>query len=221
MSYILDALKKSDRERQRGNVPGLDSIHDPHPASADNHSTRQRAKYITVAGFILLACGAAITKYWITHSTRANIPVAIEQAKTTSEPAKTTVSIPTIESPVENATRDLPPPPVITNHSKKIILLPEQTSPQQEEEVEVPPPDRKHTDIPDIKNLPPSIQADIPDLYLAGHTYSDNPTKRMIIINNDILREGDRVNDSITLIEITWTGVILDYNGKRFSMSIK
>ena len=27
MSYILDALKRSDRERREGNIPDLDSVH--------------------------------------------------------------------------------------------------------------------------------------------------------------------------------------------------
>ncbi len=43
----------------------------------------------------------------------------------------------------------------------------------------------------------------------------------MIIINGNILREGDRVNDSIRLIEITWTGVILDRNGNQFTVEIE
>ena len=43
----------------------------------------------------------------------------------------------------------------------------------------------------------------------------------MIIINGNILREGDRVDDTIKLIEITWTGVILDRNGKQFAVEIE
>ncbi len=68
----------------------------------------------------------------------------------------------------------------------------------------------------ETRRIAASSQDRIPELNLAGHTYSDTPEKRMIIINGDILREGDRVSDIIKLIEITWTGVILDHNGEQF-----
>ena len=248
MSYILDALKKSDRERQRGNIPSLNSIHDPSPASSGNHFPNQRTKYITIIGLILIITAAAMTWYRSKYLPNTDTPVIIEQTRTITEPEKTNPSTHSAESPVtespvtespvtespgtespgtepapsaEDNRTNLPSPPTITTRSKKIRLLPDQTTQPEEKEKPVSLPPQEHPVIPNIKDLPSSIRTAIPDLQLAGHTYSDTPTKRMIIINGNILREGDRVNDSIRLIEITWTGVILDRNGNQFTVEIE
>jgi general secretion pathway protein B len=253
MSYILDALKKSDRERQRGNIPSLNSIHDPSPASSGNHFPNQRTKYITIIGLILIITAAAMTWYRSKYLPNTDTPVIIEQTRTITEPEKNNPSTHSAESPVtespvtespvtespvtespvtespvtepapsaEDNRTNLPSPPTITTRSKKIRLLPDQTTQPEEKEEPVSLPPQEHPVIPNIKDLPSSIRTAIPDLQLAGHTYSDTPTKRMIIINGNILREGDRVNDSIRLIEITWTGVILDRNGNQFTVEIE
>jgi len=233
MSYILDALKKSDRERRQGKPPGLNSIHDPLSASPKNSSASQRIKYIlTATGLILLISIPAMTWFSTKDFTDSATPVVIEETRaitttTTTEPEKNTVSTPTIastpattESLRDNNRISPPPPSPITTRSKKLTLLPDQTKPAQEKKTAVSLPDQKPPEIPDIKSLPLSIQTAIPDLNFAGHTYSDNPDKRMIIINDSILREGDKLNNTIRLVEITWTGVILDYNGEQFSVNI-
>ena len=248
MSYILDALKKSERERQRDNIPSLNSIHDPHPASSGNHFSNQRTKYITIIGLILIITAAAMTWYRTNFSPTTDTAAIIEPTRATTEPEKnnplthspesSVTEPPVVESPiteppvVESAVAEpappaegnrisIPSPPTITTRSKKIRLLPDQTTQPEEKEVPVSLPSQEHQVIPNIKDLPSSIRTTIPDLQLAGHTYSDTPTNRMIIINGNILREGDRVDDTIKLIEITWTGVILDRNGKQFTVEIE
>jgi general secretion pathway protein B len=61
MSYILEALKKSDRERRQGEVPDLQSDHGPRPGH------RQRGKkfflWIWLAGGVLLSLSALVL-YW-------------------------------------------------------------------------------------------------------------------------------------------------------------
>ena len=232
MSYILDALKKSDRERKQGKPPGLNSIHDPLSVSPKNSSGSQRIKYIfTAIGLILLISIPAMTWFSTKNFTDSATPVVIEETRaitttTTTEPEKNTVSTPTIASTAATteSLRDNkispPPPSPITIRSKKLTLPPDQTKPAQEKKTAVSLPDQKPPKIPDIKSLPLSTQTAIPDLNLAGHTYSDDPDKRMIIINDSILREGDKLNNTIRLVEITWTGVILDYNGEQFTVNI-
>ena len=59
MSYILEALKKSERERQRDNIPGILSVHD-----GILHETRKRhiLPYILVAALLL---NAGIIIWWL------------------------------------------------------------------------------------------------------------------------------------------------------------
>ncbi len=149
MSYILDALKKSDRERQRGNIPSLNSIHDPSPASSGNHFPNQRTKYITIIGLILIITAAAMTWYRSKYLPNTDTPVIIEQTRTITEPEKNNPSTHSAESPVtespgtespgtepapsaEDNRTNLPSPPTITTRSKKIRLLPDQTTQPEE-----------------------------------------------------------------------------------------
>ena len=237
MSYILDALKKSDRERQQGKIPGLNSIHDPYPVPPENRSTGQQIKYISITiGLILLISTPAITWYRAKIFTNSDTPVIIEKTREiVTEPEKNIPPTASIKSPADGGSTYLPPPPTITTQSTKMVLLPDQTGPLEEKETAISVPAQEPADIPEIisvpsqvvpdipriENLPPSIREDIPDLNLAGHTYSDSPEKRMIIINSNILREGDRLDNNLKLVEITWTGVILDHNGKQFSVDIE
>lgn len=226
MSYILDALKKSDRERQRGKAPGLNSIHEPHDPSPEDRSSRQQVKYIfTAIGIILLISIPAMTWYSMKDFTSPPPSGVIKETKeTTAKPEKDLRPTPTTESPkLKDNDRTSPPPPSqITARPEKTILTPDQTNPPQEEkEITASPPSHKPPEIPDIESLPPSIQTTIPDLHFAGHTYSENPAQRLIIINDNILREGDKINSTIKLVEITWTGVILDQNGRQFAVNIE
>jgi general secretion pathway protein B len=73
-------------------------------------------------------------------------------------------------------------------------------------------------DIPELGQLPQSVRAEIPQLTILGHIYSDSSTTRMININGDIFREGDTLAKNIKIEQITENGVILNYDGLRFSI---
>ena len=73
MSYILEALKKSERERQRDNVPGILSVHD-----STLRETRKRLiwPYMLVAALLL---NAGIIIWWLGsgHSKKMIAPAQI------------------------------------------------------------------------------------------------------------------------------------------------
>ncbi|MFN2367375.1 MAG: hypothetical protein ABR605_00275, partial [Desulfurivibrionaceae bacterium] len=49
MSYILDALKKSEQERKQGEVPDLNSLRDPTPARSN-----RRVRILVIGSVLLL-----------------------------------------------------------------------------------------------------------------------------------------------------------------------
>jgi hypothetical protein len=73
-------------------------------------------------------------------------------------------------------------------------------------------------ELPYLQDLPPQVQAQIPKMQFAGHAYAHAPSKRMIIINGKIMREGDRLDTGTRLAEITWKGAIIDNNGVLFQV---
>lgn len=64
MSYILDALKKSEQERSRGTIPDIKAIH--RPAAAEPKKSSQWPYWILV----VLLLNVAGLGYWIYHQNR-------------------------------------------------------------------------------------------------------------------------------------------------------
>ena len=221
MSYILDALKKSDRERHEGEVPGLDAIHDRYPYSPKSRLTSHRTKYFLAAFSILLLIFIYSAALYLKKNSPAPVqPASIKKKQLTNTTTEKTIATTIPEPKKNNAETDLPKAPVVLTSDKKKILIPYQKEPSSEEETTAALPQEEPAEIQGFTDLPLAAQEAIPELHFAGHTYAEDPSKRMIIINNNILREGDKVNNSLSLIEITWTGVILDYMGQQFEMGI-
>ncbi|WP_455366522.1 general secretion pathway protein GspB [Kaarinaea lacus] len=66
MSYILDALKKSEQERQRGNVPDIKSIHNT-PATPATQTRRSWWLYLFI--LVLLVNGAIFSVVYLGDNT--------------------------------------------------------------------------------------------------------------------------------------------------------
>ncbi len=186
MSYILDALKKSHKERQHGEVPDLNSVHDRFPSPGQQPGKRRKRFIFIAVTIVLLIVIPLTTWYWQTNFHRPDETVIIDEPVATVAPV----------TPVT--------PPLPSTEIKTTELKPPATEPIK----------------PSQKKEAPLLQTELPELHFAGHTYSADPAKRMIIINDSILREGGKVNEDITLAEITWTGVILNYNGQRIELVI-
>lgn len=73
--------------------------------------------------------------------------------------------------------------------------------------------------VPSLRELPESIQRDIPELKVGGYIYADKPADRSVIINNRLLREGDEAAPGVTLERMQQHGMILRYKEYRFRSS--
>lgn len=95
----------------------------------------------------------------------------------------------------------------------------EETRPNPEDAATIPMAQEADS-LPLMQDLPDNIRKRLPPLTLAGHVFSENAAKRMIIINNRICREGDMVEDGLFLDRIIWEGVVLRYQEIRFRMNL-
>ncbi len=80
MSYILDALKKSERERKQGEIPNLQSVHGAQ--YGQQKPTRKIPSWIWLAGGIVLSL-SAFALYWGTQRDNAALQeklVALESS---------------------------------------------------------------------------------------------------------------------------------------------
>ena len=218
MSYILDALKKSDQERQQGASPNLNSIHGS-PTTATKLSTFQqhRVIWLIFGGTILFLFCLGI--FFFLYQQHLTVSRLLEE----TEPSRLTAKL-----PKRQATTTLAQSSDQVGEGEGIsspqVIIKEKQNVLRSVVVNNPPPypegrfekESSITSVPLLQDLPAPLQAEIPSLEFAGHTYSEEPYQRMIIINGRILREGDMIAPNTYLTEITWEGVTIAFNGTRF-----
>jgi len=215
MSYILDALKKSDQERKQGGVPNLQTVHIP--VAVESQTPWVLYAFITV----LLLALAFVIGFVISNKT----PAISESMSGDSRLAEKQAA-----APENNQQPDMK---VIQPREDVYQNLNTVTIGAIPEAVEAPPikkivkrkvkPAVKSLDlsnVPYLNELQDYQQQSVPEMTFAGHVYSSNPASRSIIINNVAMSEGDTVVQGIDVIEITPSGVVFSLHDEFFRMDI-
>jgi general secretion pathway protein B len=194
MSYILDALKKSDQQRNIGVAPTLQFAQASMPAPR-----RPSLIYYGLLAMVLLAAGVVIglLRPWQAEQLPAekaqsaqDIPVVIPQRAVPG-------SLPNSPKTHENTTQDIVAAPAQQNATKHDA-------------------DAQQQQVMQLYELPAAIQREIPDMAVQLHAYSSNPSERLVSINSIRLREGGYLMAGLKLEEITPDGMIFSYKGYRF-----
>ena len=210
MSYILDALKKSDEERQdqSRSLP----LRDLAPLAS-----RRRKSNTPIAVLLTLLIAAAIGGgcFWFFNSySVVPLQTEINQPQSQGFPSATSTAAP------EEEIKTAPPAPVVEHEilqpapiydystAGKVI-----TSAEQLESLAPKYPELIH-----MEELPNDLLQTLPKLEFAGHAYSQSPQDRLIIINNKIVREGSLITDHLILKEITPEGVVMSYKTIDFQV---
>jgi general secretion pathway protein B len=214
MSLILDALRKSEAERRRGEAPGLFT---PLPTpGARSLQTRSNGPWIGAGIFVLIAV-AAVAWWYRTPATLA--PVVVMQ---TPAPIPAPAPAAVIAAPAEPApllVAIVPPPNQIKPHEQKsppiaaLPSLPEPPAAPKPAVVESP-----IEALPTLAMLDPSERAGLPPLKLSMHVWSEAPNARLAIIDGQRVMEGSSIGESI-VAEIRRDGVVLNLHGRRFLLA--
>jgi general secretion pathway protein B len=75
-----------------------------------------------------------------------------------------------------------------------------------------PPPNRVLT----LAELPVELREALPPLSIRGYVHSDDPTSRLVVVNDRMFREGDEVAADLKLERIDPDGIVLNFRGYRF-----
>jgi general secretion pathway protein B len=70
--------------------------------------------------------------------------------------------------------------------------------------------------LPRRSELPAELQRELPALSLGGTVYSSDAGQRMVVLNGEVWREGDRPAPGVTVSEVRRKDVVLSYKGQRF-----
>ena len=210
MSFILDALRKSETERQRQATPSL--------ADAQYQVNKKKRGIWVPALVAILAANLLIIGYMLFDDSRD----VGQTGQRADEPASGVVERP-LATPAEEFAGDraiaVEPP------MGKPAVAAEKPAPTAVAGGPVtdsaPPgmsPEPTFVNVPSMQQLTLSGQLSLSPLHLDIHVYAGQVEKRFIFINMNKYREGDRLEEGPTVEEITTTGVILLHQGNRFTL---
>lgn len=214
MSYILEALRRAESERERGKVPGLHSQAWAEGAAAapatGRPGARRGAQPLLIGGLVLLLLAGAGAYMWWSRPAPAPAPV-LASAEPAPPPAPAPAASVALAppSPVQAAASalPLPPPPVAVPAP---VPAPASTP---------APAARPAAPIPTLAELSPALRAELPPLQVGGAMHSDTPANRMLILNGQVYREGDAIAPGLQLEQIQLRSAVLLYKGQRLRLS--
>jgi len=66
--------------------------------------------------------------------------------------------------------------------------------------------------------LPADIRSQLPALVVGGSMYSPSAASRMVILNGQVFREGDKPVDGLAIEQIGLKSTVLAFRGLRFEL---
>lgn len=231
MSFILDALRKSEHERQRQAGPPLAEIPLVRPPAS-----RLPAAGIAIGVLVLVNVG--VLAYFLLRSPSPATPPAASAPSSAQSSAATPAMPPPASMPPASTTPaasptarelrplageasptyDQPPPPQYTAPGPPDPALLPPVRPAQSPAAHRSPAATAAGDeqIPTINDLTPHATAGLPALNLDLHVYATSAAQRFVFINNHRYLEGNTTPEGVIVERITPDGVILSWRGMRF-----
>jgi general secretion pathway protein B len=209
MSFILDALKKAESERNRAAGPVLMNVRIAPPR-------RRLPAWAWILGCVLVA-NLAVLAWLLLRTPQASTAAAALAGPVTTAPAPAMAapaSSPAAAAPVGAAppasTVYATPPPTLPSTS---VAAPT-TSITSARPAPPPPP----ADLATLPSLQEVVAAgvNLPALVMNMHVYDPAPTQRYVLLNGLRLAEGEFTPDGIKVESITERGAVLDARGHRF-----
>ena len=207
MSYILDALRRAEaeREQEKASVPGVHSavLSDlPMPPVAKRSASRAPLAWgLGVIAVVVVAVGA----WWLGRSAT---PVAPSPAPAPA-PTAVTAAVPAAPRPAASMT---PPPTPVAAPAERFPAPAPVVAPA----APVPPPPAAA--MPTYRELPEATRRQLSPLNVGGAMHSPDPASRMLILNGQVVRQGDTVAPGLVLEEIQPRAAVLVFQGQRFTL---
>ncbi|MEI8266510.1 MAG: general secretion pathway protein GspB [Betaproteobacteria bacterium] len=244
MSYILDALRKAEAERQRGAVPGLHAQALPAAELPAGRAGAGRRLAVALAGAVLL-CAAGGAWWWWRGAPAPKFTPAAAPALPTMLPANPAEVVQTV------------PPPVPVAEPAAQASVPIVSAPPLAAETMAAPPAAKSPPVPApapgpspvpspapaspattpappavpaapalqappvrLADLPEARRRELPPLVLSGAVQSPDPAARLLILDGQVLREGDALSPGLTLERIGPRAAVFSLRGLRFELPL-
>ena len=198
MSFILDALKKSENDRQEQAETEFATV----PSSSGPLAA---PRWLWILGG-LLAINVVVL-----------LGLMLRPAPQPAMEATAAVDVPaSFSDQVAEIRRNQPPRAVIVTETSAPVAsathMQTQVVPVSVDNLPV----SRAAVLPSLTELRANGTLQLPDLHVDLHVYSDVPRERFVFINMNKYQENERLDEGPVLNEITSDGVILVYRGTTF-----
>jgi general secretion pathway protein B len=247
MSYILEALRRSQAERERGRVPGLDA--QTSPAAPSGRARPALPAAWVGAGLALLLLVVVGTAMWWSRS-QPGLPPPVQLAAPVPAPTPAAATVlapppPPLATPVPV---DVPRPPATTAPTSLPqvvsappvqLQLPKQTAAamrgssapvaqptpgntptKQQPPAPVAPTAAVTPPVVPIAQLGAEQRRELPPMVFGGSIWSDNPASRFVVVNGQVVREGEAAAPLVTLERITPKTATLRWRDLRIEVPL-
>lgn len=235
MSFILDALRKAERERKRASVPDPLTVQEPILAAKNRSSFRLA---VIIAAVLVGALGSGVW-FGVWYGNRPTDHLKSmrnamqttdsrvdtrqlgheEQQLSVSEHAREKDPHQVSARRLGNSMKDKSPMAGRENDMKETLAAPPaNVIPAHETDKYIPPPDKNK--LYRQAELPDALKQKLPDFSFSIFLYSDEPASRTVRVNGVTRKEGQYITDGLKIEEIVADGVILSYMQYRFHVAI-
>lgn len=203
MSSILEALRKSERERTllrgigfgdagRRLVPGTDWL-----------------PWVIAAGAVVIALGIVAAVLLLRSGATTSAPGV------DSTPAPSAVTGAAATPATDAAPAVTPAAPDLPEHKTSLPPLVDVTVKSPAPVAALAPASGA---VRLLTAMPPEFQQRLPALTVNIHVYSPEESQRILYINNRSYRRGDEISGGVVVEEIVADGVVLQFQGQRFKL---
>ena len=234
MSYILDALRRAEAERRRGEPPALDQVARwPALDAAPGRPRERRPGWLLALGVIAACAAAAAAAWWWSRAMPApstSTPSPVATAPMTASP----VAPPPMAGTALGVTAPPRLPPPLPAHPPP----PRATAPRAPAASASAPPARPAS-APAAASAAPPAAASAPEpppvnaatlpepqrstlarLGLAGGVYSPERSQRFVLVGGQIAHEGEALAPGIVLERIQPRSALLRVEGRLVEMPL-
>jgi general secretion pathway protein B len=219
MSLILEALRKSEAERRRGEMPDLRA--ELPPPAAPRSRSLPMLPWLAALAVAAIAGALLLWQPWSRDAATA-IPAAVQSApippvesvrmqpRPTLAPRLDTPRIAERETvkPAPTAPPAMPNPP------------PRETAAPPAPVADVPPPSPSADAETAVNALPADLRKALPPLQLSMHMWDPDPARRFVILDGERHVEGDSVGP-MRIRRIDAQGVLFDWQGRAIRLPLR
>ena len=200
MSYILDALNKSEQEKTETKTPGLNTVHQ----RVERPDSRTPQRWQIIVGVILTLNVAALAAWYFTSGDAADTEMTVQPPPRSSLPAITENTPAASQSQSVERQR----PTVVRQETARDTRQVQQAMPIQRASATV------------SRTVTVDASTRLAAIRFSSHIFAADQALRMVVVDGQRMKEGDTLSGGIRLEQITEDGVIFQHDGTRYPIDV-